>query len=111
MGTFFQAISDGVLQGGVYGLMAVVLTLIFVVLDIINIVQGMMVVLGAYISYVLWTYLHIDVYVGLIITIPTMFIVGVVIQFLFIRPLRGRERTSMSLLVCYAVAIITEGLL
>jgi branched-chain amino acid transport system permease protein len=33
------------------------------------------------------------------------------IQYLFIRPLRGRERTSMSLLACYAVAIIIEGIL
>jgi len=74
MGTFLQAITDGVLQGGVYGLMAVGLTLIFGVLDLINIAQGILVVLGAYLSYVLWTHLHIDVFVGLLITIPAMFI-------------------------------------
>jgi branched-chain amino acid transport system permease protein len=91
--------------------MAVGLTLIFGVLDLINIAQGIMVVLGAYLSYVLWTHLHIDVFVGLLITIPAMFILGVAIQYLFIRPLRGRERTSMSLLACYAVAIIIEGIL
>jgi branched-chain amino acid transport system permease protein len=91
--------------------MAVGLTLIFGVLDIINIAQGILVVLGAYLSYVLWTHLHIDVFVGLLITIPAMFILGVGIQYLFIRPLRGRERTSMSLLACYAVAIIIEGIL
>jgi branched-chain amino acid transport system permease protein len=111
MGTFLRAITDGVLQGGVYGLMAVGLTLIFGVLDLINIAQGILVVLGAYLSYVLWTHLHIDVFVGLLITIPAMFILGVAIQYLFIRPLRGRERTSMSLLACYAVAIIIEGIL
>jgi len=111
MGTFLRAITDGVLQGGVYGLMAVGLTLIFGVLDIINIAQGIMVVLGAYLSYVLWTHLHIDVFVGLLITIPAMFLLGVAIQYLFIRPLRGRERTSMSLLACYSVAIIIEGIL
>ncbi len=59
----------------------------------------------------LWIHLHIDVFVGLLITIPAMFILGVAIQYLFIRPLRGRERTSMSLLACYAVAIIIEGIL
>jgi branched-chain amino acid transport system permease protein len=106
MGTFLRAITDGVLEGGVYGLMAVGLTLIFGVLDIINIAQGILVILGAYLSYVLWTHLHIDVFVGLLITIPAMFILGVAI-----RPLRGRERTSMSLLACYAVAIIIEGIL
>ena len=111
MGTFLRAITDGVLQGGVYGLMAVGLTLIFGVLDIINIAQGILVVLGAYLSYVLWTHLHIDVFVGLLITIPAMFLLGVAIQYLFIRPLRGRERTSMSLLACYSVAIIIEGIL
>ena len=111
MGTLFRAIADGVLEGGVYGLMAVGLTLIFGVLDIINIAQGIMVVLGAYLSYLLWTHLHIDVFIGLLITIPAMFLLGVAIQFLFIRPLRGRERTSMSLLACYAVAIIIEGVL
>src|SRR5262250_3510999 len=111
MGTFLRAITDAVLEGGVYGLMAVGLTLIFGVLDLINIAQGIMVILGAYLSFVLWTHLHIDVFVGLLITIPAMFILGVVVQYLFIRPLRGRERTSMSLLACYAVAIIIEGIL
>jgi len=43
----YQAIVDGILVGGVYALMAVGLTLIFGVLDIINIAQGIMVVLGA----------------------------------------------------------------
>jgi branched-chain amino acid transport system permease protein len=40
-----------------------------------------------------------------------MFVIGVVIQWAFIRPLRGRERTSMTLLVSYAVALIIEGIL
>jgi branched-chain amino acid transport system permease protein len=107
----FQALADGVLGGGVYGLMAVGLTLIFGVLDIINIAQGILVVLGSYLSYVLWTHLHIDIFLGLLITIPAMFILGVAIQWFFIRPLRGRERTSMSLLASFSVAIIIEGLL
>ncbi len=106
-----EAIVDGILIGGVYALMAVGLTLIFGVLDIINIAQGIMVVLGAYLSYVLSVHLHIDLFAGLLITVPVMFVVGVAIHVAFIRPLRGRERTSMSLLACYAVAIIIEGVL
>ena len=106
-----QAIVDGILGGGVYALMAVGLTLIFGVLDIINIAQGILVVLGAYLSYVLSVHLHIDLFVGLLVTVPAMFLVGVAIQWAFIRPLRGRERTSMSLLATYAVAIILEGVL
>jgi branched-chain amino acid transport system permease protein len=106
-----QAIVDGILLGGVYALMAVGLTLIFGVLDIINIAQGVLVILGAYLSYSLFTKAHIDPYLGLLITIPAMFIIGVVIHWAFISRLRGGERTSMTLLVTYAVGLIIEGVL
>jgi branched-chain amino acid transport system permease protein len=107
----YRAIVDGILYGGVYALMAVGLTLIFGVLDIINIAQGILVVLAAYLSYVLSVHLHLGLFLGLLITIPVMFLVGVTIQVLFMRRLRGRERTSMSLLASYAVMIIIEGIL
>jgi branched-chain amino acid transport system permease protein len=68
-------------------------------------------VVAAYLSYVLSVHLHIDLFIGLLITMPAMFLVGVAIQVLFMRPLRGRERVSMSLLASYAVAIILEGIL
>jgi branched-chain amino acid transport system permease protein len=106
-----QAIAAGILGGGVYALMAAGLTLVFGVLDIINVAQGILVVLGAYLSYVLSVHLHIDLFVGLLITVPAMFVIGVAIQWLFIRPLRGRDRASMSLLAAYAVALIIEGVL
>jgi branched-chain amino acid transport system permease protein len=105
------AIVDGILIGGVYALMAVGLTLIFGVLDIINIAQGVLVILGAYLSYSLFTKAHIDPFLGLLITIPAMFAVGVIIHWAFIRRLRGTERTSMTLLVTYAVGLIIEGVL
>jgi branched-chain amino acid transport system permease protein len=107
----YEAIVDGILGGGVYALMAVGLTLIFGVLDIINIAQGILVVTGAYLSYALSVHLHIGLFTGLLITVPAMFVLGVAIYWAFIRPLRGPERTSMSLLACYAVAIIIEGVL
>jgi branched-chain amino acid transport system permease protein len=105
------AILDGILGGGVYALMAAGLTLIFGVLDIINIAQGILVVLGAYLSYALSVHLGIDLFLGLLITVPVMFVIGVAIHWLFMRPLRGHERTAMSVLVSFAVAIILEGIL
>ena len=106
-----RQVVNGILIGGVYALMAVGLTLIFGVLDIINIAQGILVVLGAYLSYSLFTKAGIDPFLGLLITIPAMFIVGVVIHWVFISRLRGGERTSMTLLVTYAVGLILEGIL
>ena len=89
--------------------MAAGLTLIFGVMDIINIAQGALIVLGAYMSYVLSVHLGIDLFVGLLITIPAFFVLGVFIEWAFMRRLRDQERTAMSILVTYAVAIIIEG--
>jgi branched-chain amino acid transport system permease protein len=106
-----KAIVDGVLTGGVYALMAAGLTLIFGVMQIINIAQGILVVLAAYMSYVLQTYLHIDPFVGLIFTMPLMFIIGVVVEWGFIRRLKPQNRTALSILVTFAIAIVIEGIL
>ena len=106
-----QAITDGILGGMVYALMAAGLTLIFGVMDIINIAQGILVILAAYLSYALSVHLHIDPLLGLLITVPVMFVLGVTVEWAFLRRLRGRERTAMSLLVSYAVAVIIEGAL
>jgi branched-chain amino acid transport system permease protein len=98
----------GLLTGAVYALMASGLTLIFGVMEIINIAQGAFVVLGAYLSYVLSLHLHLDLFLGLLITMPAMFVLGVVVEWVFIRPLK-RDRTMLSVLVTYGIAIIIEG--
>ncbi|HEY8724367.1 MAG TPA: branched-chain amino acid ABC transporter permease [Gaiellaceae bacterium] len=109
--TYAKAVVDGVLTGGVYALMAAGLTLIFGVMDIINIAQGIMVILGAYLSYSLSVHLGLDLFASLIITIPALFVVGVAVEWLFMRRLADRDRTAMSILVTYAVAILIEGIL
>jgi branched-chain amino acid transport system permease protein len=106
-----QAIVDGVLTGGVYALMAAGLTLIFGVMDIINIAQGAMVVLGAYLSYELATKVGIPLLPGLLITVPAMFALGMAVEFFFMRRVHESDRTAMSILVTFAVAIIIEGVL
>ena len=110
MTLILQGIVDGLLTGGIYALMASGLTLVFGVMDIINIAQGALVVLGAYLSFVLQSQLHIDLFVGLLITMPAMFLLGIAIEWAFIRPLK-KDRTQLSILVTFAIALIIEGVL
>lgn len=109
--TLIHAVIDGILTGSVYALMATGLTLIFGVMDIINVAQGILVILGAYLSYALSVHFGIDLFVGLAITIPTLFVVGIVIERAFIGRLKGPEKTAMSILVTYAVSLLIEGAL
>jgi branched-chain amino acid transport system permease protein len=100
----------GVLTGGVYALMASGLTLIFGVMRIINVGHGALVVLGAYLSFAVWRALNIDPFLTLVITMPVMFALGVVLQIVFVRPLKT-DREALSVLVTYALALGIEGVL
>jgi branched-chain amino acid transport system permease protein len=111
MHLFIQACILGLLAGGVYALMASGLTLAFGVMRVINVAQGAMIVLGAFLSYSLFTKLHIDPFVSVVLLTPLMFIVGVGFQLAFIRPLRADEREELSLLVTWALALGIEGFL
>jgi branched-chain amino acid transport system permease protein len=108
---FLQAVIDGVLTGAVYALMAAGLTLIFGVMNIINVAQGIFVILGAYLSYALSVHLGIDLFAGLAITIPTLFVVGIVVERFFLSRIKGPEKVVMSILVTYAISLVIEGAL
>jgi len=105
-----EGIILGIRTGGIYALMASGLTLVFGVLDIINIAQGILVILGAYLSYWLEKQFHLDLFVGLLITIPTMFVFGVLIHWAFISRIKW-DRVTLSILVTFAIALVIEGAL
>jgi branched-chain amino acid transport system permease protein len=109
-GLAFEAAMLGVLTGGVYALMASGLTLIFGVMRIINVGHGALVVLGAYLSFALFHTWHVDPFLGLFVTVPVMFGLGVLLEVVFIRPLRS-DREALSVLVTYAIALGIEGAL
>lgn len=109
-----QAVIDGVLTGGFYALMAAGLTIVFGVMEIVNFAQGILVVLGAYLSYALFSTQiaghHIDPFLSLLVTIPAMFVIGYAVYYALIKPIRG-DKVVMSLLVMFAVGTLIEGVL
>jgi branched-chain amino acid transport system permease protein len=112
VGIIIDGLLSGILTGGVYALMASGLTLIFGVLEIVNVAQGILVILGAYLSYSLNHYLHVDIFLSLLATMPAMFLIGIGIEWAFVRRLRpGPSRIMLSVLVMFAIALIIEGLL
>ncbi|NOR66113.1 MAG: hypothetical protein GQ528_02000, partial [Woeseiaceae bacterium] len=78
---------SGLMQGGVYAMFAVGLTLIFGVMRVINVAHGEFVVLGAYLTYVVFNspqFLgyggYIDPLLAMFITLPVAFCLGYVVQ-------------------------------
>lgn len=89
-------ILNGLMQGGVYAMFAVGLTMIFGVMRIINVSHGEMVMLGAYLTWVSFFFLGFDPLLSLVLTLPVAFLLGMLIQkFLLNAVVGGPELTPL----------------
>src|SRR5258708_10838054 len=87
--TVAQAIINGLLIGGIYALVGIGVTLIFGVVKIVNFAQGEFVMIGMYISFFLANQFGIDPLVSLLVSMPVLFVAGVLIQHYLIRRVLG----------------------
>jgi branched-chain amino acid transport system permease protein len=80
MAIFVQSLISGILIGGVYALIGIGLTIIFGVMRVINFAHGELMMLGMYMTYYLFTLLHVDPFLSILITMPLMFLFGALLQ-------------------------------
>ena len=80
MDLLLQVLVNGILQGGLYAIMALGLALVWGVLNIVNLAHGAFIMLGAYISWYSFTWLGLDPFLGLPVTAVLMFGVGYAVQ-------------------------------
>ncbi len=105
-----QAAVTGILIGGVYGLVAMGLTLIFGVLDIINFAHGALLTVGMYLTFILYDHFGVDPYVAIPIVAGALFLLGGVIQRLIIYPARNAPPHNQ-LLLTLGLALFIENFL
>jgi len=84
----------GLMQGGVYAMFAVGLTLIFGVMRIINAAHGEMVMMGAYLTWVAFFYLGMDPLLALVLTLPLAFLFGIAVQKLLLDAVVGQPELA-----------------
>lgn len=100
MSIFVQALISGILIGGVYALIGIGLTMIFGVMRVINFAHGDIQMLGMYLTYFIFTLLHVDPFLSIVISIPIMFVFGAFLQKGFINPvLRAPEHNQILLTI------------
>lgn len=107
MQTFFRILMIGVLLGGIYGLVAMGLNLIFGVVRVVNFAQGELVMLGMYGAYVVHAQLGWNVYLTVVLVVPALFLLGLLIQRSVIQPLR--EQPAMQLLATFGLVILLQN--
>jgi branched-chain amino acid transport system permease protein len=95
----------GLMQGGVYAMFAVGLTLIFGVMRIINAAHGEMVMMGAYLTWVAFFYLGIDPLLALALTLPLAFLFGLAVQRVLLDPAVGQPELT-ALLITFGLGLV-----
>ena len=112
MEVFLQALVNGILLGGFYSLMGMGQNIIFGVMNIVNFCHGEMLMVGMYITYVLYTYFGVDPYVALPIVAVLMFGLGALIQSTLITPsLKTKSFTNLLFLTVGLGLLLTNGAL
>jgi branched-chain amino acid transport system permease protein len=108
--TWVNAVIQGMLQGGIYALIACGLSLAFGVMRVVNIAHGDLAVCGAYLAMVLSAALGVPVWYTLPLVLPAAFAVGMGLQVLLLRrALRGGDFATV--LVTFGLSIMIENLL
>ncbi|HQS49203.1 MAG: branched-chain amino acid ABC transporter permease [Rhizobiales bacterium 24-66-13] len=113
--TLSFAVINGLLIGGIYGGVALGLSLIFGVMRVINFAHGSFLMLAMYCSYLLWASLGLHPYVSILATVPFLFIVGYFVQGVVISPLFKRERAlvvepTSALLLTAGVYLVVDNI-
>src|SRR5215471_11326221 len=106
-----QQVINGVFLGSIYALFAVGYTLVFGVLDILNLAHQAVFMLGAFCALALVGGLHLSFALALPLAILFSGAAGILLDRLAFRPLRGRAHSNMSgLISSIAAATIFEAI-
>ena len=104
-----QVVISGLLAGSLYAMVALGLGLIFGVMRVLNVAHGPMLMLGAYTTFWLFHWLGLSPYLSLLVSMPALFVVGVVLQRLLVRRVVDAPELS-SLLLTFGVSIALVNL-
>ena len=103
-----QQLVNGLIIGATYGLMAVGLTMIFGMMDIINFAHGELYMLGGVFAYYLASLLGINFFGSIALAVILVMIVGLIFDQLVLRKLRN-EPTLITILVTIGLSIFLQS--
>ena len=86
---FFATIMNGLSTGGMYALVAIGYTMVYGIAKMINFAHGEIIMVGAYITYVVFSLLGMPVFVAIIASIIGCALLGVVTEKVAYKPLRN----------------------
>lgn len=106
-----QALVDGCVLSANYALIALGITLIFSIMNLLNFAHGQMFMIGGFMVYYVYGVLHLPFALGLLAAAGVVGLIGAGFEkFLFRRVLRIATREENSMLLAVGTALLLENL-
>lgn len=107
-----QVIANGLYLGAQYALIALGLTLIFALMNVLNFAHGQMYVLGGFVTYTVYGQLGMPFVVALVASGITLLVIGAVVEkFLFRTVIKRSVREESTMLLAAAVAFFLDAVI
>ncbi|MGI9103654.1 MAG: branched-chain amino acid ABC transporter permease [Terriglobales bacterium] len=106
-----QAVLDGILTGALYALIAMGMALIFGVMRIVNFAHGAFLMLGMYVTWILFERAHLNPYYGFVIAGVMLFILGVIVYAGLVRHIPVKAEFMIILLTLGVSLICVDSVL
>ncbi len=107
-----QILVNGLYLGAQYALIALGLTLIFALMNVLNFAHGQMYVLGGFVTYTLYGRLGLPYVVALLLTAVTLAVVGGLVEKFLFRPvIRRSHRDESTMLLAAGLAFLLDAII
>jgi branched-chain amino acid transport system permease protein len=103
-------IMNGLLLGGLYGIVGIGMSMIFGIVRVVNLAHGDLVILAAYLSFVTISIFNVSPLLTLVLVIPAMFLIGFIVQYYLVNRVLGKDMNP-PLLVAFGLSIILQNIL
>jgi branched-chain amino acid transport system permease protein len=113
MTDFFQILSYGIINGALYSLVAMGLSLVFGVMSYLNVAHGALIMLAAYGSFWFFRLFKVDPFVSLLVILPIFFGLGLALfkgLFKWLMRYSDHEKTKNSLLISFGLLLILPNM-
>ena len=109
MEQFLQHLLNALILGGTYALLGIGLTLIFGIMKVVNFTHGELYTFGAYMVFMLTSVLQANFFLSLVGAVILGILLGALIEFLLLRPLRGAH-IDTTMLVMIGAWIVLQNM-
>jgi branched-chain amino acid transport system permease protein len=104
-----QALINGILLGGVYAAYSAGFSLIFGVMGVVNLAHGELIMLGAFTSYWMFAFFHMDPYYSLPFAMVFLFVIGYLLQKYIINRVIDRPHI-MSYILTFGIHLMVSNI-